>query len=137
MSDFNNVILLGRCGGSPEVFQGKQPFAKVQIATNKKWRKDNVIHTRTDWHTVVFNRKLAELAEQYLHKGDKVLIKGELQSRKWKTKAGEDRFSVFFQTQELKFLTPKQQHKTEINPEVITTTDETIDETDAAQYLAC
>lgn len=68
MSDFNNVILVGRCGGSPEVFQtdGKQPFAKVQIATNKKWRKDSVIHTRTDCHTVVFNRKLADLAEQYL-----------------------------------------------------------------------
>lgn len=66
------------------------------------------------------------------------MIKGELQSRKWQTKTGEDRYSVFVQAQELKFLTPKQQHTSEFNAEsVAPMTDETTDETEFCASKPC
>lgn len=116
-TDFNQVVLLGRCGSAPNIIrsEGKSSFAKVQIATNKKWKKDNTISTRTDWHTVIFNNKLAEIVEKYLRKGDLLLVKGELRSRKWQDKDGNNRYSVEVQAQELRLLTPKP--KQELNTE--------------------
>jgi single-strand DNA-binding protein len=109
MSSFNQVVLIGNCGKDPEVFRlgSKPPFAKLQLATNKTWKKEGVKHSRTDWHAVILNRKLAEIAEQYLHSGDKVLIHGELMTRNWQDKEGNKRLSVFVQAKELRFLTLK------------------------------
>lgn len=131
-NDFNQVLLVGRCGSAPEVFRvdDKPPFAKVQIATNKQWKKDSTLHKRTNWHTVVFNRKLAEVVENHLGKGDKIFIKGELQTQKWQDKDGNARSSVFVQAQELRFLTPKPKQETNAvseptpEPELVDTDDE-------------
>jgi single-strand DNA-binding protein len=118
--DFNNVQLLGRCGAQPQVFrlEGKQPFAKLQVATNKRWKKDNTIHTRTDWHTVILNNKLADIAEKHLNKGDLVMITGELRTRRWKDSKGDDQYSTFVQAKELRFLMPKpkQEAKPTVTP---------------------
>lgn len=102
------------------------------MATNKSWRKDNTTHTRTDWHTVVFNNKLAEVAEKYLRKGDKFLVRGELRTRKWLDEDGKNRFSVYVQAQELCFLTPKpkQESKTEQTPSAASDEPETVEATE-------
>lgn len=109
MYDYNAVLLMGRLGKEPEIFRlgSKPPFAKVQLATHKRWKKDGEMHSKTEWHTVLFNRPLAELVERYLHKGDKIFIKGELSTQKWQDKDNNPHSSVVIQAQEIRFLTPK------------------------------
>jgi single-strand DNA-binding protein len=114
MSDFNQVILIGRLGKDPEIITPKsgKPFAKVQIATNKRWKKDNATHERVHWHTVIFNNGHCALAENHLHKGEKLFIRGELRTQQWIDKNGNKRSSVFVHAQELRFLSAKQMQKT-------------------------
>jgi len=122
MSDFNNVTLVGRLGKDPEVFRhgSKPPFATIQLATNKSWKKDGQKYSKTEWHTVIFNRKLAELAEKHLRKGEQVLVSGELASQKWLDKDGNKKTSTYVQAKELRFLTKKAQ---ESEPDVTVDTD--------------
>jgi single-strand DNA-binding protein len=109
MSTFNSVTLVGNCGNDPEIIRpdSKPPYAKLQIATNESWKKENVQCSRTDWHTILFYGKLVEIAEKYLHKGDKVLIRGKLRKNTWQDKDGNNRSSVYVEAKEVSFLTPK------------------------------
>lgn len=95
----NKVILVGNLGRDPEIRrnQSGEPIANLRIATSETW-KDKATgdrKERTEWHTVViFNENLAKIAEQYLRKGSKVYVEGQLQTRKWQDKDGVDRYTT-------------------------------------------
>ena len=95
----NKVILIGNLGADPEIrhTQDGRPIANLRIATSESWR-DKATGERkekTEWHRVViFNENLCKVAEQYLKKGSKVFIEGQLQTRKWQDQSGQDRYST-------------------------------------------
>ena len=94
----NKVILVGNLGSDPDVLRGNsQKIAHLSIATSESWRDKNTGErkSRTEWHRVViFNENIIEVAEQYLKKGSKVYIEGQLQTRKWQDQSGIDRFTT-------------------------------------------
>lgn len=95
----NKVMLIGNLGADPEIrrTQDGRPIANLRVATSETWRDKNSGEKRekTEWHSVViFNEGLAKIAEQYLHKGSKVYIEGQLQTRKWQDQNGQDRYST-------------------------------------------
>src|ERR1051325_8480327 len=95
----NKVILIGNLGADPEIrrTQDGRPIANLRIATSESWR-DKATGERkekTEWHRVViFNEGLCKVVEQYVKKGSKVYIEGQLQTRKWQDKDGQDRYST-------------------------------------------
>ena len=95
----NKVILVGNLGKDPEIrrTQDGRPIANLSIATSETWR-DKATGERkekTEWHRVViFNEGLCKVAEQYLKKGAKVYIEGQLQTRKWTDQAGVEKYST-------------------------------------------
>lgn len=95
----NKVILVGNLGKDPEIrrTQDGRPIANLRIATSESWRDKSSGERRekTEWHSVViFNENLCKVAEQYLRKGAKVYIEGQLQTRKWQDQQGQDRYST-------------------------------------------
>lgn len=95
----NKVILVGNLGRDPESrsFQNGGKVVNLRIATSESWkdRATGERRERTEWHSVaIFNEGLARTAEQYLRKGSKVYIEGQLQTRKWQDQSGQDRYST-------------------------------------------
>ena len=95
----NKVILIGNLGADPEIrnTQDGRPIANLRVATTESWRdkSSGEKRERTEWHRVViFNEGLCRIAEQYLRKGSKVYLEGQLQTRKWQDKDGADRYST-------------------------------------------
>lgn len=95
----NKVILVGNLGADPEIkrTQDGRPIANLSIATSETWRDktSGERKEKTEWHRVViFNEGLCKIAEQYLKKGAKVYLEGQLQTRKWQDKDGHDRYST-------------------------------------------
>ena len=95
----NKVILVGNLGADPEIrrTQDGRPIANLRLATTDTWRDKTTgeRRERTEWHRVViFNENLAKVAEQYLKKGSKVYVEGQLQTRKWQDQQGQDRYST-------------------------------------------
>ena len=95
----NKVILIGNLGRDPEVrsFQNGGKVCNLRIATSETWRDRNTGERkeRTEWHSVaIFQEGLVKVAEQYLRKGSKVYIEGQLQTRKWQDQSGQDRYTT-------------------------------------------
>jgi len=95
----NKVILVGNLGRDPEIrrTQDGRPIANLRVATSETWRDkaSGERKEKTEWHSVViFNEGLCKIAEQYLKKGAKVYIEGQLQTRKWQDQSGQDRYST-------------------------------------------
>lgn len=95
----NKVILVGNLGADPEIrhTQDGRPIANLRVATSESWRDkaSGERKERTEWHRVViFNEGLAKIAEQYLKKGSKVYLEGQLQTRKWEDQSGQERYST-------------------------------------------
>lgn len=95
----NKVILVGNLGRDPEVrtFQNGGKVCNLRIATSENWRDRNTgeRRERTEWHSVaIFSEPLAKIAEQYLKKGSKVYIEGQLETRKWQDQSGNDRYTT-------------------------------------------
>ncbi len=95
----NKVILIGNLGADPEIRQttAGKPIANLRIATSESWKDRNTGERKekTEWHRVViFNEGLARIAEQYLKKGSKVYIEGQLQTRKWQDQSGQDKYTT-------------------------------------------
>lgn len=95
----NKVILLGNLGRDPEVrhTQDGAPIVTLSIATSDSWkdRQSGERKERTEWHRVViFNENLCKVAEQYLKKGSKVYLEGQLQTRKWTDQSGQEKYST-------------------------------------------
>jgi single-strand DNA-binding protein len=95
----NKVILIGHLGRDPEIRRNAQgdPIANLNIATSETWRdkQSGERKERTEWHRVViFNEALAKVAEQYLRKGSKVYVEGQLATRKWQDQAGGEKYTT-------------------------------------------
>jgi len=95
----NKVILVGNLGADPEIrrTQDGRPIANLRVATSESWKDKTTGERkeRTEWHRVViFSEGLAKIAEQYLKKGSKVYLEGQLQTRKWTDKENVERYST-------------------------------------------
>ncbi|MGR3837817.1 MAG: single-stranded DNA-binding protein [Cognatishimia sp.] len=95
----NKVMLIGNLGRDPEVrtFQNGGKVCNLRIATSETWKDRNTgeRRERTEWHSVaIFQEGLVRVAEQFLRKGSKVYIEGQLQTRKWQDQSGQDRYST-------------------------------------------
>src|SRR5882724_5902278 len=99
MAGVNKVILVGNLGKDPDIRRttAGDPIVNFTLATSENWRDkaSGERKERTEWHRVViFNENLAKVAEQYLHKGSKVYIEGQLQTRKWTDKDGNEKYTT-------------------------------------------
>jgi single-strand DNA-binding protein len=99
MAGVNKVILVGNLGADPEVRQlpSGEPVVNLRVATSESWRDKNSGERKekTEWHRVViFNENIAKVAEKYLKKGSKVYLEGQIQTRKWTNKDGQEQYST-------------------------------------------
>ncbi|MCO8144398.1 single-stranded DNA-binding protein [Rhodovulum tesquicola] len=95
----NKVILIGNLGRDPEVrsFPSGGKVCNLRIATSEQWKDRNTgeRRERTEWHSVaIYSEPLVRVAEQYLKKGSKVYIEGQLETRKWQDQSGQDRYTT-------------------------------------------
>lgn len=99
MASVNKVILVGNLGADPEIrrTQDGRPIANLRMATSESWRdkSSGERKEKTEWHRVViFNEGLCKVVEQYLKKGSKVYVEGQLQTRKWTDKDGQEKYAT-------------------------------------------
>lgn len=98
MAGVNKVILVGNLGADPESrsFSNGGEVVNLRIATSENWKdRDGNRQERTEWHAVaIFNENLGRVAKNYLRKGSKVYIEGQLQTRKWQDQSGNDRYTT-------------------------------------------
>src|SRR6201996_3104428 len=95
----NKVILVGNLGKDPEIrtTQDGQKIVNLTLATSDTWndRSSGERKERTEWHRVViFNDRVGDVAEKYLHKGSKIYVEGSLQTRKWTDQSGQERYTT-------------------------------------------
>ena len=111
MASVNKVILVGHLGRDPETraFASGDQICNVRIATTNKWRDKQTQEMRehTEWHSVVFGGKLAEIASQYLRKGSQVYVEGQLRTRDWE-QDGVKRYSTEIRADTMQMLGSKQ-----------------------------
>jgi single-strand DNA-binding protein len=104
----NKVILVGNLGADPEVkyMPNGNAVANVTVATSESWKdkQSGEQKDKTEWHRVVFFRRLAEIAGEYLKKGSQIYIEGKLQTRKWQDKNGNDRYTTEIIANEMQML---------------------------------
>jgi len=104
----NKVILVGNLGADPEVkyMPNGNAVANVTLATSESWKdkQSGEQKDKTEWHRVVFFRRLAEIAGEYLKKGSQIYIEGKLQTRKWQDKNGNDRYTTEIIANEMQML---------------------------------
>lgn len=112
MASVNKVILVGNLGRDPEMrtFPSGDPVANVNIATTDKWKDKQTGEARehTEWHRVVFNGRLADIAGQYLRKGSQVYVEGTLRTRKWTDQSGIERYSTEIRADQMQMLGSRQ-----------------------------
>lgn len=99
MGSVNKVILVGHLGRNPEArtLQDGNLVVNLSVATSESWKDKNTSERRekTEWHRVViFNTRLAAVAQKYLHKGSSVYLEGALQTRKWTDQSGTEKYST-------------------------------------------
>jgi single-strand DNA-binding protein len=111
MASVNKVMLIGNLGKDPEVraTQDGESVTSITLATTESWkdRSSGEKKESTEWHRIVFFRKLAEIAGQYLKKGSQVYIEGSLKTRKWKDQSGQDRYTTEIVASEMTMLGSK------------------------------
>jgi single-strand DNA-binding protein len=104
----NKVILIGNLGKDPEMksFPNGDAFCNLTLATSDSWtdKQSGEKKERTEWHNLVFTRRLAEIAGQYLKKGSKIYVEGSLRTRKWQDKEGHDRYTTEIQVNDMQML---------------------------------
>ena len=108
----NKVILVGNLGKDPETrsLPSGEPITNITVATSESWKDKQTGEQKekTEWHNVVFFKRLAEIAGQYLKKGSQVYIEGSLRTRKWQDKeTGKDRYMTEIIAQEMQMLGSK------------------------------
>ena len=111
----NKVMLIGNVGKDPEVRyvdQG-QPVARLSLATTERGytlQNGTQVPERTEWHNLVFYRRLAKLVEQYVHKGDKLYVEGKIRNRSYDDQQGQKRFVSEIIVDNMELLSPKPQN---------------------------
>ena len=112
MASVNKVIIVGNLGRDPEMrtFPSGDQVANVTIATTDKWKDKQTgeMKEATEWHRVVFNGRLAEIAGQYLRKGSQVYVEGSLRTRKWADQSGVEKYSTEIRADSLQMLGGRQ-----------------------------
>ena len=106
----NKVILIGRLGKDPETryMPNGEAVTNATLATSENWKdKSGVKQEKTEWHNLVFYRRLAEVAGEYLKKGSMIYVEGKLQTRKWQDKEGKDRYTTDIIVNEMTMLGSK------------------------------
>lgn len=108
MASINKVILVGNLGADPETryTASGDAVCNIRIATTDSWKDKQSGEKReaTEWHRVVFYRRLAEIAGQYLKKGSQVYIEGRIKTRKWQNKEGQDQYTTEIEATEMQML---------------------------------
>ena len=108
MAGINKVIIVGNLGNDPEIrtMPNGEAVANISVATSEAWTDKNTGERRevTEWHRIVFYRKLAEICGQYLKKGAQVYIEGRLRTRKWQDQNGQDRYTTEIQGDVMQML---------------------------------
>ena len=104
----NKVMLIGNLGQDPEVkyMPNGNAVANITVATSESWKDKNTGESvdKTEWHRVIFFRRLAEIVGEYLKKGSKIYIEGKLQTRKWQDKNGKDNWTTEIIANEMQML---------------------------------
>jgi single-strand DNA-binding protein len=104
----NKVILIGNLGGDPETRYAPSGSAitNITLATSESWKDKQTGQPveKTEWHRVVFFNRLAEVAGEYLRKGAKVYVEGQLRTRKWQDQSGQDRYTTEVVANEMQML---------------------------------
>jgi len=101
----NKVILVGNLGQDPEI-KYMPAVCNISIATTESWndKTSGEKVEKTEWHRIVFFRRLAEIAGEYLRKGSQVYVEGRLQTRKWQDQSGNDRYTTEIVANEMQML---------------------------------
>ncbi len=103
----NKAILVGRLGKDPETryMTNGEAVTNVSLATSENYKdKNGEKQERTEWHNLVFYRRLAEIAGEYLKKGAQIYVEGRIQTRKWQDKEGKDRYTTEIVVNEMQML---------------------------------
>ncbi|SBT06065.1 Single-stranded DNA-binding protein [Candidatus Propionivibrio aalborgensis] len=112
MASVNKVILVGNLGADPETryMPNGDAVANIRLATTESWKDKATGEKReiTEWHRVVFYRKLAEIVGQYLKKGSAVYVEGRIRTRKWQDKEGQERYTTEIEANEMQMLGGRQ-----------------------------
>lgn len=109
MASVNKVILVGNLGRDPEsrTFPSGDQVVNATLATSDRWKDKQTGEMRehTEWHRLVFNGRLAEIAAQYLRKGSSIYVEGSLRTRKWQDQAtGQDRYATEIRVDQMQML---------------------------------
>lgn len=108
MAGVNKVIIVGNLGNDPEIrtMPNGEAVANISVATSESWIDKNTNERRevTEWHRIVFYRRQAEVAGEYLRKGSKVYVEGRLRTRKWQDQNGQERYTTEIQGDVLQML---------------------------------
>lgn len=112
MASVNKVIIVGNLGRDPEMrtFPSGDRVANVTIATTDRWKdkQSGEMKEATEWHRVVFNGRLAEIAGEYLRKGSQVYVEGSLRTRKWTDKDGIEKYTTEIRADQMQMLGSRQ-----------------------------
>ncbi len=112
MASVNKVIIVGNLGRDPEMrsFPNGDQVANVTVATTDRWKdkQSGEMREATEWHRVVFNGRLAEIAGQYLRKGSQVYVEGSLRTRKWTDQSGVEKYSTEIRADQMQMLGSRQ-----------------------------
>jgi single-strand DNA-binding protein len=108
MASVNKVIIVGNLGRDPEVrtFPSGDRVANVTIATTDRWKDKQTGEPKesTEWHRVVFNGRLAEIAAEYLRKGSQIYVEGSLRTRKWTDAQGQEKYTTEIRADQMQML---------------------------------
>jgi len=109
----NKVIIVGNLGQDPESrsFPDGGVVTNISVATTESWKDKQTGEQKeqTEWHRIVFNKRLAEIAAQYLRKGSKVYIDGKLRTRKWTNQQGQEQYTTEIVAREMQMLDSRQE----------------------------
>lgn len=112
MRSLNRVEIIGRLGADPDLrrTQAGDAVATLSVATNEQWTDKQTGEARevTEWHRCILWRRLAEIAEQYIRKGSRVYLAGQLKTRKWQDNTGQDRYTTEIQCRDMIMLDGQQ-----------------------------
>ncbi|MFK3558300.1 single-stranded DNA-binding protein [Pasteurella multocida] len=112
MAGVNKVIIVGNLGNDPEIrtMPNGDLVANISVATSESWIDKNTNERKevTEWHSIMFYRRQAEICEKYLKKGSKVYVEGKLKTRKWQDQNGQDRYTTEIQGDVLQMLDSRQ-----------------------------
>lgn len=132
----NKVILVGRLGKDPETryMTNGEAVTNATLATSENWKdKSGEKQEKTEWHNLVFYRRLAEVAGEYLKKGALIYVEGKLATRKWQDKEGKDRYTTEIIVNEMQMLGGKGEGSTAAKQTTAEQQQETARNTDGGQ----